>query len=161
MDSFFQEHQLSWTDCVSACADGASSKIGIKKGVMSFVKKKNHDILIVHYYLHRENLAAKEIQENLVLIFKEVVAVVNYTKSRPLGSRLFLVFCDKMGAEHSGLLYLSNIRWLSRGKVLERVVYLRNKVSVFLKKQKHELSRQFSDNEWIAKLLFLADFFSH
>ena len=37
---FFQEHQLSWTDCGSACADGAPSSIGIKKGFMSFVKRK-------------------------------------------------------------------------------------------------------------------------
>ena len=66
-----------------------------------------------------------------------------------------------MGAKHSGLLYHSNIRWLLRGKVLERVANLRNKANAFLKEQKHELSDQFSDNEWIAKLLFLADFFSH
>ena len=66
-----------------------------------------------------------------------------------------------MGAEHSGLLYHSNVRWLSRGKVLERVANLRNEVSAFLKEQKHELSDRFSDNEWIAKLLFLPDFFSH
>ena len=71
------------------------------------------------------------------------------------------MFCDEMGAEHSGLLYHLNIRWLSRGKVLQRIASLRNEVDAFLKAQKHELSERFSDNEWIAKLLFLADFFSH
>ena len=45
--------------------------------------------------------------------------------------------------------------------MLERVGNLRNKVGAFLKEQKLELSEQFSDNEWIAKLLFLADFLSH
>ena len=144
---------------MSACADGAPSIIGIKKSLMSFVKKKNNDILIVRY-LHRENLAAKEIQENLALFFKEVASIVNYIKSRPSCSCLFRVFCDEMEAEHSGLLYRSIIHWLSRGKVLERVANLRNKVSAFLKEQKHELSDRFSDNKWIAKLLFLADFFS-
>ena len=52
------------------------------------------------------------------------------------------------------------IRWLSRGKVLERVAKLQNEISTFLKEQKHELVDRFSDDEWIAKLLFLADFFS-
>ena len=118
MDSYFQVHKLSWTGCVSACADGAPSMHGIKKGYMSFVKKKNNDILIVHCYLHRENLAAKEIQKNRALVFKEVVSVVNYIKSRPLCSRLFRVFCKKIAAEHSGLLYHSKIHWLPRGKVL-------------------------------------------
>ena len=78
VDSFFEEHQLLWTDCVSACADGAPAMMGIKKGFMSFAKKQNNDILIVHCYLHRENLAAKDIQANLALVFKEVVCVVNY-----------------------------------------------------------------------------------
>ena len=45
--------------------------------------------------------------------------------------------------------------------MLQRIASLRNEVGAFLKAQKHELSEQFSDNEWIAKLLFLADFFSH
>ena len=45
--------------------------------------------------------------------------------------------------------------------MLERVVSLRNEISTFLKEQKHEFVDRFSDDEWIAKLLFLADFFSH
>ena len=146
---------------MSACADGAPAMMGIKKGFMSFAKKQNNDILIVHCYLHRENLAAKDIQANLALVFKEVVCVVNYTKSHSLCTCLFRVFCDEMGAEHSGLLHHSNIRWLSRRKVLQRIASLRNEVGAFLKAQKHELSERFSDNEWIAKLLFLSDFFSH
>ena len=114
--------------------------MGIRKGFMSFVKKENNEVLIVHCYLHRENLAANEIQENLTVVFKEVVSVVNHIKSRPLCTRLFRVFCDKVGTEHGGLLHHSNICWLSRGKVLERVANLRNKVGAFLKEQKHELS---------------------
>ena len=39
--------------------------------------------------LHRENLAAKKIQEDLAIVFNEVVSVVNYIKSRPLCTRLF------------------------------------------------------------------------
>ncbi|XP_077969505.1 protein FAM200A-like [Styela clava] len=66
-----------------------------------------------------------------------------------------------MGAEHCGLLYHSNVRWLSRERVLKRVANLRSEVGAFLKEQKHELLKRFSDNEWIAKLLFLADFFNH
>ena len=143
-----------------AFAYGAQSIMGIKKG-FEFLKKENNDILIAHCYLHRENLATKEIQENLVLVFKEVVSVVNYIKSRPLCTRLFRVFCDEIGTEHKGLLYHSNIRWLSQEKVLERVANLRNEVGSFLDEQNHELLERFSNNGWIAKLLFLADFFSY
>ena len=100
-------------------------------------------------------------RKDLAIVFKEVVSVVNFIKSRPLHTRLFRVSCEEMGAEYNGLLFQSNIRWLSRGKVLERVANLRDKISTFLKEQKHEFVDLFSDDKWIAKLLFLAIFFSH
>ena len=106
-------------------------------------------------------MATKEIQENLAIVFKEVVSVVNYIKSSPLNTRLFRALCDEMGSELSGLLFHSTVRWLSRGKMLERGATLRKETHAFLKEQNHELADRFRDDEWIAKLLFLADVFSH
>jgi hypothetical protein len=65
VDSFFTENQLCWIDCVAVCADGAPAMMGSKKGFMSYVKKKNKNAIIIHCLLHRENLAAKNIEENL------------------------------------------------------------------------------------------------
>ena len=50
------------------------------------------------------------------MVFKEVVSVVNYIKSCHLCTRLFRALCDKVGAEHMGLLFHSSIRWLSQVK---------------------------------------------
>ena len=61
VNSFFKKHQLEWSDCVSVCTDGAPSITRLKKGFMSFVKKENKKISVVHCLLHRENLAAKKI----------------------------------------------------------------------------------------------------
>ena len=108
-DSFFKEHQIKWFNCVSVCADGSPSMMGRKKGFMNFVKKKNKNISVVHCLLHRKNLAAKEIQEDLAIVFKKIVSEVNFIKSRPLHTRLFRVLCDEMGTEHNGLLFHSNI----------------------------------------------------
>ena len=115
VDSFFKEHQLEWSDCVSVCMDMALSMMGYKKGFMSFVKKENKNILVVHCLLHRENLAADEIQKDLGIVFKEVVSVVNFIKYCPLHTHLFCVLCDEMVTEHNGLLFHSNIHWLSVG----------------------------------------------
>ena len=147
MNLFFKEHQLEWSDCVSVCADGAPSMMGCKKGFMSFAKKKNKNISFVHCLLHRENLATKEIQEDLAIVFKKLVSVVSFIKSGPLHTRLFRVLCDEMGAEHHGLLFHSDIRWLSRGKALERVANPRNEITTFSKEQKHEFFDSFSDDE--------------
>ena len=118
---------------MSVCEDGAPSMMGYKKGFMSFVKKENKNISVVHCLYHRENLAAKEIQEDLTIVFKQVVSVVNFIKSRPLHTRLFHELCDEMGTEHNGFLFHSNIRWLSRGKVLERVANLQNEIKRLFK----------------------------
>ena len=145
VDSFFKQHQLEWSDCVSVCEDDATSMMGCKKGFMSFVKKENKNISVVHCLIYRENLTAKEIQGDLAIVFEEVVSVVNFIKSRPLHTRLFRVLCNEMGAEHNGLLFHFNIRWVSRGKVMERVANLRNEISIFLKEQKHRFFDRFSD----------------
>ena len=69
---------------------------------MSFVKKENKNISVVHCLIHRENLAAKEIQGDLAIVFKKVISVVNFIKSRSLHTCLFRVLCDEMRAEHNG-----------------------------------------------------------
>ena len=111
VDSLLKKHELEWLDCVPICPDGAPFIMGSKRGFMSFVKRQNNDILVVHCLLHRKNLAVKEIQEDLAIVFEEVVTVVNYIKSRPRHIRLFHVLCDEIGAEHHELPFHSNIRW--------------------------------------------------
>ena len=59
VDFIYEEHQLEWSNCVSVCADGAPAMMGSNKGFMSFVKRKNNNISVVHCLLHRENLATK------------------------------------------------------------------------------------------------------
>ena len=87
---------------------------------MSFVKKENKDILVIRCLLHQENQPAKEIEEDLAMVFKEVVSVVNYIKSCLLCTRLFRALCDEVG-KHNELLFHLNIPLLSQEKVLERV----------------------------------------
>jgi hypothetical protein len=74
---------------------------------------------------------------------------------------LFGEICEEQGAEFSNVLYYSRVRWLSRGKVLKRVVCLREEIYLFLVKQKHPLAHKLRNNDWVAKVLFYSDFFSN
>ena len=68
---------------------------------------------------------AKNLSEELHDTLNTVIKCVNYIKARPLNQRLFSSLCDEMGADHTGLLLHTEVRWLSRGRVLKRVFELR------------------------------------
>ena len=87
------------------------------------------------------------------------IKIVNFIKANALNSRLFKVLCTEMGAEHVNLLLHTEVRWLSRGKVLQRLFELRNEIQCFLIQKKSQLSELFDDSIWIAKLAYLADIF--
>ena len=55
----------------------------------------------------------------------EIVNVVNYIRGRAKKHRMFMKLCEGMEASYKGLLFHSEVRWLSRGRVLSRVFELR------------------------------------
>ena len=72
--------------------------------------------------------------------FEQAVTAVNFGKSRALQSRLFGRLCREMDAGHDVLLYHSEVRWLSRGKVLQRVLELHSETCLFMKEDKPDCS---------------------
>ncbi|MBN3312902.1 GRN protein, partial [Atractosteus spatula] len=72
----------------------------------------------------------RTIGENLISDLKsvldEAVKIVNFMKSRPVQSRLFRVLHGEMGSDHVQLLLHTEVRWLSRAKVLTRLFELRD-----------------------------------
>ena len=65
-------------------------------------------------------------------MLKDIIKVVNFVKSSALNSRMFSKLCENIEAIHCRLLFHSEVRWLSRDKVLERVFELRKELQVFL-----------------------------
>ena len=160
MNDFHEQEGLSWSSCMSLCTDGAPAMLGVRQGFTARVQKLNPEVKIVHCLLHRENLASQHLSQDLSTVMRDVVTVVNFIKGSATNSRLFEQMCVGFEAQYKHLLFYSNVRWLSRGKVLRRVIDLRMEIKIFLEEKKHQLAARFNEKHWMLKLCYLNDIFA-
>jgi hypothetical protein len=112
---------LSWANCVGIRTDGAAALTGHKKGFQAKVQQIGPHVNFIHCIIHREALASRDLKPKLHSALQEAVKVVNFVKARLLNSRLFAILCEEVQADHKPLLLHSEVRWLSRGKVLTTI----------------------------------------
>ena len=94
-------------------------------------------------------------------VLDSVVKAVNFIRGRAVNSRLFKAFCDDLGKEHQYLLFHTEMRWLSREKLLSHVAELVTKVAMFLREHGSvELATLFDGNRFQLKMFYLADILS-
>jgi hypothetical protein len=134
LNEFFIANELLWNNCAGVCTDGAAAMTGKEKGLIAQIKNLNNatDIIYTHCIIHREALAAKKIAPELNKVLQETVTVVNFISSQVLNSRLFSKLCKAMGSDHDKRLLHAEVRWLSRGRVLQKLVELKEEVKLFL-----------------------------
>ena len=133
---------------------------GANSGLISLVKQNNPAIQGTHCMIHKAALVSKTIPKRLHERMCVVIKVVNYVKSLAFNTRLFSKLCKDMDADHTALLYHTQVRWLSKGNMLSRIFELREEVKLFLvAKQKHDLLLAFGGDEFSTHLAYLADIF--
>ena len=106
---FFDKTELSWSKLVGVCTDGAPAMIGANSGLISLVKQKNPAIQGTHYMIHKAALVSKTIPKRLHEHMSVIIKVVNYVKSSALNTRLFSKLCKDMDADHTALLYQTQV----------------------------------------------------
>ncbi|KAF2347853.1 Ribonuclease H-like domain [Trinorchestia longiramus] len=159
VDDFFRDNDLSWDMVSAVVSDGAPVMLGQKSAFSSLVKANAPHIIVTHCVLHRHALATKILPPKLAEVLKIVVECVNYVRNRALNHRIFKELCNEMGSESEVLLYHSNVRWLSRGKVLNRVFAMRVELALFLLEYQHCHADYFENSEFILILAYMADIF--
>ena len=152
--------ELNWKNCVDICTDSAPAMTGCLKGFVLIAQKQNSNIIHTHCFIHREALVAKTLGTEVNSVLDMVVKIVNYIKMRPLKRRLFTKLCVSMEAQHYSLIQHTQIRWLSKRKVLSRFYKLREELLTFcLQENLKEFVECLSDDRWCSKLAYLADIF--
>lgn len=161
VEETFRKYDFSWENLVSICTDGASAMIGMRKGLATRIARvANEDFTSSHCVIHREALAVQNMAEDLKNTLNDAVHIVNMVKSKALQGRIFSLLCKEMGSEHLNLLYHTDVRWLSKGKMLSRVYELLSELRVYCQQHKKpEELNNMNDKKWQLKLAYLADIF--
>ncbi|KAL3851914.1 hypothetical protein ACJMK2_015609 [Sinanodonta woodiana] len=110
--------------------------------------------LALHCIIHQQNLCGKQL--NLEHVMKVVIKSVNFIRSHVLNHRSFKEFLNEIESEHNDLVYHSEVRWLSRGKVLKRFFDLRHEIEIFMTEKSKHLPK-LSNPLWLWDLAILCD----
>lgn len=159
VDRFFKAHGIKWEHVIGVCTDGAPAMLGCRSGFQTLVKQKSPHVIGTHCTIHRQALMVKTMPAELKNVLNEVITAVNFIKYNALNSRLFSELCKESDSEFETLLFHSNVRWLSKGKVLKRVFILREEMQQFLQDAKPDMHAKFSDVRFLICLSFLVDIF--
>lgn len=157
----FSSLDISPEKVVSVTSDGAPSMVGTTSGFIHFfAKEAKHPLIQFHCIIHQEALCAKESSKKLDDVLKDVTKMVNFIMARALNFRQFQALLDEVQAQYNTLLMYNNVRWLSRGRVLERFVACLEEVRLFMN-EKGEDYPQLTNMAWLTNLMFFTDFTNH
>ena len=155
--------KLNLKNISGVTTDGAPSMCGIRQGLVKLLQNEaskvgNNSVMQFHCVLHQEALCAKSLKmENVMSV---VTKAVNFIRSKGLRHRQFQDLLRSLEAGFEDVPYYCEIRWLSRGKVLERIFKFKDEIQQFMEGKGNPVA-EFNDAEWICDLAFLVDITSH
>lgn len=143
--------------------DGGKNMCGTKWGVVGNICNSVETAggvkpKIFHCIIHQQALCGKHIE--VVEVMNVVVKTVNFIRSSALRHRQFKNFLAEVDSAYPDVPYHCEVRWLSRGKVLQRFFELREMVDIFMTEQRCPVS-ELSDCLFLWKLAFIVDLTTH
>ncbi|KAJ8009623.1 hypothetical protein DPEC_G00090820 [Dallia pectoralis] len=130
-----EQLDLHWSKLASITTDGAPSMVGTTRGLVGrlnseFEKQGLTPPLQVHCLIHQQALCCKVLKWASVM--KVVVHCVNYIRKHGLKHRQFQAFLSELESAYEDVLYYTEVRWLSRGRVLRRFYDLLPEINTYL-----------------------------
>ena len=165
MKTLLDGFNIDWSKLCSVTTDGAQAMVGRRTGFAAQLRLHLNEIglcgdavTLYHCIIHQEVLCSHVMKFDNIM--KYVFTAVNFIRSRGLNHREFMSFLEENQADYQDVPYHTDVRWLSRGKVLKRFVELRIEIREFLNGKGHDTS-VFDDKSWLSDLAFLTDITGH
>lgn len=163
--SFFHERDLELAKVCLLVTDGAPSMMGRVQGLIGRLSAVAPGMQFLHCIIHQSVLCA-QLSGDLKKTMDTVISIVNFIRATSsLQHRLFRLLLLDTDAEHSDLLLHNDVRWLSKGKALNRFCELRQEILTFLKNSQQTrasaLLEQMMNEKFLAEVHFLCDIFGY
>lgn len=141
----------------SITTDGAPAMTGKNVGFIALCKQDPEFPTFISYHciIHQQNLCSK------IMGFEHVISIVakminSIVKSSAQQHRQFKLLLEENESEFSDLCLYTEVRWLSKGKTLQRFIDLLPEVKEFLN-SRGKTYQQLDDKTWLCDIGFLTD----
>ena len=132
--------------------------LGHSSRFQTYVKKIAPDCTFMHSMILHEAMASKTLGSELKKVVKHLIKLINTVRFCTLNTRLFSCFCENMESDHYNLLYHTEVRWLSKTYLLQRICTLRIELKKFFILQNEEKLVKFVQED-VVSLAYLVDIF--
>lgn len=152
--NFIEKTQLPVYKLVCITTDGAPAMVGRVNGFIAKCRQDDAfpDSLNYHCIIHQQALCAKML--NMKEIMDVATKIACSIRARSLQRRLFRAHLEKAECDHSELLLHTDVRWLSRGKFLQRFRELCPEIKKFFRVAGHAEYKQLNDGQWLRLGIF-------
>ena len=116
------------------------------------------ELTAYHCIIHQESLCGKALKMDHVMSI--ITRAVNFIRAKGLNHRQFKAFLGELDTEYGDLPYHTEVRWLSRGKVLQRCFELHEEICLFME-SKGKDTTELRDKTFLCEMAFLCDISSH
>ncbi|XP_071036604.1 zinc finger BED domain-containing protein 5-like [Parasteatoda tepidariorum] len=157
LQEYLNKYDIPFENIIAVVTDRAPAMVGRYRGFTTFLKEKVPGICTIHCVLHRNNLVAKYLSPELHKALQFCIKCINQIKAQPLKSRLFSKLCEENDELFNQLLLHTEVRWLSRGVCLQRLVELFDSTTEFLSEINPVLSNELQNNK--NHIFYIADLF--
>ena len=155
--NFANKTKLPLVKLIYIIIDGAPAMVGSSNWFIAFRKQNDSYPTFIHYHCfnHQQALCGKVLnKKEMMNIAMKIVCSV---RARSLQRRLFRAHLEEAEVEHIDLLLHTDVRWLSRGRFLERFGELSPEIKELLKQFRDAEYAQLEDEQLLLDLAFLTD----